>query len=160
MPTCLAKADGPVGFPSARMASKATHNLRSVSARFPVDSIFILILNLLTSLVDDRYAYSRYQQLPGRDAAVMPSRVQPLARPLPVAPLDAAPTLDSLGWAGRQPDWFPAVPYLPQALGAHRVKECDDHNRRCPLRGRCSKEWLVDKARMPPAAHSNRNAWE
>src|SRR5262245_66606297 len=42
MPTCFAKADGPVGFPSARMASKAAHNLRSVSARFPVGSIFIL----------------------------------------------------------------------------------------------------------------------
>src|SRR5215475_243723 len=159
MPTCLAKADGPVGFPSARMASKASHNLRSVSARFPVDSIFILILNLLTLLVNDRYAYRRYQQRLGQDAAVMPSRVQPFARLPPVAPLDVAPTLDSLGWADRQPDWFPAVPYLPQAQEAHQAKECGDHNRRSLLQGRCSKEWLVDKGRMPPATHSSRSAW-
>jgi hypothetical protein len=42
MSTYFAKADGPVGFPSARMASKAAHNLRSVYARFPVGSILIL----------------------------------------------------------------------------------------------------------------------
>src|SRR5262245_53136516 len=104
--------------------------------------------------------YRRWRQRLGRYAAVTLSRAQLFAQRLPVAPLDAASTLDSLGWADRQPDWFPAVPCLPQAQEAHQAKECGDHNRRSLLRGRCSKELPVGKDRMQLATHSSRSVWE